>query len=527
MTLYRRGDACHPIRPACGRTAARLTTGVVVIVAFAACDDPFTPTQRVPEGATASRVPGGLTAPSGVSASAFSSTQIDITWQDNSQNESGFDVQRSPDPAGTFWPVGASAANAVTYRDGGLAPSTQYCYRVRAVRSSPGNTSFSAFSNTVCVTTPPPPPANASAAKAVASNATGVTLTWTDNSWNEDGFRIYSSSDGAVWSLAATVGPNTESWVTDQSACYRVVAFNVGGEGPTSNVACAIPAQATGAKAVPASPTSVTVSWTDASPNESGFRVYRSVDGTTWALAATVAANVTSWFTDQLACYRVVAFNGYGDAPASNVACAIPTAPFGVTATESGAASVTVAWLDQSANEDGFRVYRSSDGISGWALAVTLAPNTTSWVTNQVACYRVVTFNAAGEAPSPIACTMPAPPTGVNLVYLAPGEFGLSWTDNSAIEDGYQVIRIFNTWCPYGATVCNAGGTEPQWGEAVIATLPANSTSVSPLSLPDLLPVVDSYTECECVYVVATKTWNVVSAGLTLQRQSRRERMRP
>lgn len=50
---------------------------------------------------------------------------------------------------------------------------------------------------------------------------------------------------------------------------------------------------------------------------------------------------------------------------------------------------------------------------------------------------------------------------------------------------------------------------------------------MSPLSLPDLLPVVDSYTECECVYVVATKTWNVASAGLALQRQSRRERRMP
>ena len=402
MTWHRRCDACHLIRPGRPRTARCLTTSVVLVVALAACDDPITPALPVPGEAVAARTPGGLTAPSGASASAFSSTQIDITWQDNSQNESGFDVQRSPDPSGTFWPVGASAANAVTYRDQGLAPSTQYCYRVRAIRSSPGNTSFSAFSNIVCLTTPPPPPANASGAKAVASTGTGVTLSWTDNSWNEDGFRLYSSSDGTGWTLAGTVSPNTESWVTALSACYRVVAFNVGGEAPPSNVACAIPAQATGAKALPASPTSVTVSWTDASPNESGFRVYRSPDGTTWTPAATVAANVTSWFTDQPACYRVVAFNGYGDAPASNVACAIPASPFSVTAAESGAASVTVAWLDRSANEDGFRIYRSSDGISGWTLAATLAPNTTSWVTNQVACYRVVTFNAAGEAPSTV-----------------------------------------------------------------------------------------------------------------------------
>ena len=525
MSLHRRADSLHPIPSRRARSAARLTICTVLLAGLASCDRPTPPEPRLPGGPVAALAPGGLKAPSGAGSSAFSATQVDVTWEDNSQNETGFDVQRSPGPAGTFVPVGAAAANAVTYRDQGLAPLSQYCYRVRAMRSSAGTTAFSAFSNTTCATTPPPPPASASDARAVASTSTGVSLSWTDNSWNEDGFRIYRSSDGTTWTLAGTVGANAASWVTDLPVCYRVVAFNAGGEAPASNVACAIPAQASAAKALPASPTSVTVSWTDASPNESGFRIYRSVDRTTWSLAATVGANVTSWFTDQPVCYRVVAFNGYGDAPPSNVACAIPAVPYDVTATESGATSVTVAWFDQSANEDGFRVLRSSDGIAGWTLAATLAPNTTSWVTNQVACYRVVAFNAGGEAPSTVACTMPARPTGVSLDYVAPGEFKLSWTDNSVIEDGYQVIRVFNTWCAYGSVACNGGGSELQWGETVIATLPPNSTSFSPI--PSYLLVVDSYTECDCLYVVATKTWNATSSALALRRQSRRERTTP
>ena len=76
-----------------------------------------------------------------------------------------------------------------------------------------------------------------------------------------------------------------------------------------------------------------TVNWVDASADETGFKVERSTDGqVTWVIQSTTAANVTSFNQAGLTlgtqyCYRIIAFNGFGDAAASNVACGTPATP--------------------------------------------------------------------------------------------------------------------------------------------------------------------------------------------------------
>ncbi|MBN1673108.1 MAG: lamin tail domain-containing protein, partial [Kiritimatiellae bacterium] len=71
--------------------------------------------------------------PSGVSATALSGTEIQITWQDNSDNETQFKIRRSLD--GVDWyvldPV-FPAANATSYTDSDLTPGTPYYYIMRA-----------------------------------------------------------------------------------------------------------------------------------------------------------------------------------------------------------------------------------------------------------------------------------------------------------------------------------------------------------------------------------------------------------
>jgi hypothetical protein len=70
-----------------------------------------------------------------------------------------------------------------------------------------------------------------------------VELTWQDNSDNEDGFRIYRKS-GPNWYPLDYVGPNiTTYWDIDlwcgQLWCYKVRAYNQGGNSDYSNSACA------------------------------------------------------------------------------------------------------------------------------------------------------------------------------------------------------------------------------------------------------------------------------------------------
>jgi hypothetical protein len=102
--------------------------------------------------------------------------------------------------------------------------------------------------------------------------------------------------------------------------------------------------------------------------------------------------------------------------------------------------------IDNSTNEDGFRVYRSFDGGATWAVWATASRDAAgvydSYLQNeQTVCYRLVAFNAGGDSsPSNHACTRPpASPSNVTARTVDASTFELRWTDNSAVEDGYEV----------------------------------------------------------------------------------------
>lgn len=83
-------------------------------------------------------------APSGLTAVAVSNSRINLAWTDNSENETGFKIERrtgtSPSPAwsqadGAFTQIAVVDAGATSFQDSGLAGSTSYEYRVRAYNS--------------------------------------------------------------------------------------------------------------------------------------------------------------------------------------------------------------------------------------------------------------------------------------------------------------------------------------------------------------------------------------------------------
>lgn len=89
-----------------------------------------------------------VNAPTNLAGTAISKSQINLTWSDNSTNESSFEVERSVDNA-TFVSVAILGANQVSFSDSGLAAATTYYYRVRACNS----TDCSAYSSTASVKT--------------------------------------------------------------------------------------------------------------------------------------------------------------------------------------------------------------------------------------------------------------------------------------------------------------------------------------------------------------------------------------
>ncbi|MEO8348372.1 MAG: fibronectin type III domain-containing protein, partial [Acidobacteriota bacterium] len=113
-----------------------------------------TPTP-IPPTATPTRTPTPIppalpAAPSGLTATPVSRNRIDLAWQDNSGNETAFQIERSRS-GGAFSLIATTAAGATSYSNtSGLTPGKLYSYRVRAVNAA----GTSGYSNTASATTP-------------------------------------------------------------------------------------------------------------------------------------------------------------------------------------------------------------------------------------------------------------------------------------------------------------------------------------------------------------------------------------
>ena len=91
-------------------------------------------------------------APTNLVATAVSDTQIDLTWADNANNESGFRIERGPDGV-SFAEIATVGANVTSYSNTGLTANTTYYYRVRAYNSA-GNSSYSNVANATTLSGP-------------------------------------------------------------------------------------------------------------------------------------------------------------------------------------------------------------------------------------------------------------------------------------------------------------------------------------------------------------------------------------
>jgi len=84
-------------------------------------------------------------APTALSATVISSSQVDLSWSDNSDNETGFEIWRKTGSGGgSYSKVDTVGADVETYSNTGLSKNT-YFYKVRAYAGT--STGYSAFSN--------------------------------------------------------------------------------------------------------------------------------------------------------------------------------------------------------------------------------------------------------------------------------------------------------------------------------------------------------------------------------------------
>lgn len=297
--------------------------------------------------------------PTLLSATAVSSSRINVVWVDNANNETGYQLDRANGLCNLnkpFAKIKDLPANATHFNDTGLPAATSFCYRVRAVQ----NATVSSYSNRDDATTfnvnTNNEPEDPTDLHADPTGPHSVDVTWTDNADDETGYSV-ERADGpcspdsvfvVIAQVPAAAGVGSSITFTDATAspsstyCYRVRAFNPAGNSDYSNPDDATtpaeegegegePNSPDDLEADPQGPTEVVVTWTDVNDDEEGSDVERADGPCTENSIFVIVGNVpgtpgtgsTVVYVDRTAsagetyCYRVKVKTPDGD-PHSN-----------------------------------------------------------------------------------------------------------------------------------------------------------------------------------------------------------------
>jgi len=396
--------------------------------------------------------------PSNLSTSVSSTTTVDLSWTDNSNNEDGFYVYRAESSGSStadYTQIADLSAGTTTYSDTGNAEGERYYYRVSAYNTN----GESDLSNESTQTTDLPAPSAFSAYE----SGNDVDLYWTDNASNEDGYRIYRDGTNI-----ASLSSNTESY-SDTGLSYDTT-YNYEVEAYTSHTTASDTTSATTGSDVsaPSAPSNlsstesagdVDLNWDGSNWNgdQGSYEVYRGESsGSISNNIASISAGTTSYTDTSVSdgekyYYEVEATNSAGTSPRSNTTSEVLSlpAPSGTSANAAGTSQIDLSWTDNSDNEDGFEVFR---GTSSGSLnsVTTVGSNVTSYSDTglssdttyycRVESYTEHTTSSGSEASATTDPDITAP-TGVTITDTSTAdELTLDWTedDNAA---GYYVYR--------------------------------------------------------------------------------------
>lgn len=159
-----------------------------------------------------------------------SSTTMELSWMDNSNNEDGFWIARRPSYQGNYpsTPQIKLGPNVTKYHDTGLEPETTYYYMITSIRAGqvppPPYPESSAMTN-------PYPPENL---QAIALSSSEVKLTWTNRSKVAETLIIQrkTGSSGTFAQVFQKFTPVNITTYTDKGLTpgtaysYRLVVFS-------------------------------------------------------------------------------------------------------------------------------------------------------------------------------------------------------------------------------------------------------------------------------------------------------------
>ncbi len=330
-----------------------------------------------------------------------------LSWQDNSDNENGFTLERRIQ-SGIWQQLAELAMNNIQYSNRLLEAGKIYEYRLTAFNEVGHSNSVSMVAekipnetvedntDTECIGEP----------QYVAGTAYSI-----GQKVINEGF-IFECSVPGWCSSASALHYAPETGINWPDAWVKISAASCdnGSDNPT------IPAEVNNLNTtINAGMTSINVSWLDISDDESGFLIERKRNDENWMAMAELSAETQNFVDASIQAgndyqYRVATFNRAGTSAwvtGSRITLlqtqTIPTLASDVKAAlSSDKTRIDVSWSDNSDNETGFKVERRVNSGS-WQLQSSKAKNTSNYSDNLVSAgsayeYRVAPFNVTGTA---------------------------------------------------------------------------------------------------------------------------------
>jgi len=400
--------------------------------------------------------------------------RIDLSWNDNSTNELGFEIERSVLNENYYEKIASLGNNIRAYTDDGLNPATSYYYRIRSFNEE----AFSEYSSVLNVTTvalqPPSSPTNLTA---IGITKNSVTLHWEDNANNEKGYRLFRSMTSETgYNNIAIIDANTEEY-TDSGLepnityYYKINAYNEDGnsiysnELETTTLPLLPPNPPTNLESTYISHNSTTLEWIDNSDNESGFQIFRTfADNIDYQLIHTTIQDINIYtdsllLSDTAYIYRIRAFNDDGFSSYTNnlsvttLPVPPPKNPSGLASKEITKNSVIMSWIDNSDDEDGFEIEKSKGNDDLFRVIDTIEADVTEFhdyglFPGSTYYYRIRAFNQIGYSGysniihiNTLPLEIPVPPVLESIDILSESYVKLKWKDYSNNESGFRIER--------------------------------------------------------------------------------------
>lgn len=206
--------------------------GLVTWMSAVATNAPVTWTVDNFSARKGTAVPAAPAAPTSLTATAVSTSQVNLQWQASS-GATGYRVERSTNGS-TTWTEVAAGITGTSWSNSGLASSTGYSFRVRATNSA----GTSPYSNVATATTLLAVPSTPTGLVATPVSKSQINLTWSRAS-GAASYKVERSTDGANWvQVASGVSSTSYSSTSLQRSTtyyFRIRATNASGDSPYSS----------------------------------------------------------------------------------------------------------------------------------------------------------------------------------------------------------------------------------------------------------------------------------------------------